>query len=62
VPEAFELGDEPSGLGFVVASAVPVGSEVVVGLVAFEHPRTPAHVVGGAVGPARLDNDRIQLG
>ena len=38
MPEAFELGDEPSGVGSVVASAVPVGSEVVVGLVAFEHP------------------------
>jgi hypothetical protein len=40
VPEAFELGDEPLGVGFVAASAVPVGSEVVVGLVAMS-PRSP---------------------
>jgi hypothetical protein len=32
VSEAFEPGD------FVVAAGVPVGSEVVVGLVAFQHP------------------------
>jgi hypothetical protein len=38
VAEAFELGDELSGLGFVVPSAVSVGSEVVVRLVAFQHP------------------------
>jgi hypothetical protein len=38
VSEMFELGDEPSGVGFVVAAAVPVGAEVVVGLVAFQHP------------------------
>jgi hypothetical protein len=38
VSEAFELGDEPFGVGFVVAAGVPVGSEVVVGLVAFQHP------------------------
>jgi hypothetical protein len=38
VPEAFQLGDEPSGVGFVIASAVPIGSQVVIGLVAFEHP------------------------
>ena len=33
--EVFELGDQPPGVGFVVASAVPVGAEVVVRLVAF---------------------------
>ena len=27
MPEALELGDQPSGVGFVAASAVPVGSE-----------------------------------
>ncbi len=38
VPEVFELGDQSSGVGFVVASAVPVRAEVLVGLVAFQHP------------------------
>jgi hypothetical protein len=36
--ELLELPNQPSGVGFVVASGVPVGTEVVVGLVAFEHP------------------------
>ena len=36
--EVFELGDQPSGVGLVVSAAVPVGPEVVVGLVAFQHP------------------------
>jgi hypothetical protein len=53
VPEAFELGD--AGVGFVGASAVPVRSEVVVGLVAFEHPvgRDQHRVRDGDLGPAR---------
>ena len=38
VAEVFELGDQPSGMGFVVASAVPIGAQVVVRLVAFQHP------------------------
>ena len=36
--EVFELGDESPGMGFVAASSVPVGAQVVVGLVAFQHP------------------------
>ena len=35
VAEVFELGDQPSGVGFVVASAVPIRAQVVVRLVAF---------------------------
>jgi hypothetical protein len=35
VAEVFELGDQPSGMGLVVASAVPIGAQVVVGLIAF---------------------------
>jgi hypothetical protein len=38
VSEMFELGDEPSGAGFVVTAAVPVGAQVVIGLAAFQHP------------------------
>ena len=34
VSEALELRDEPSGVGGIVASGVPVGAEVAVGLVA----------------------------
>jgi hypothetical protein len=34
VAEAFELGDQASGVGFCVAAHVPVRSEVAVGLVA----------------------------
>jgi hypothetical protein len=34
----FELGDQPSGMGFVIASAVPIGAQVVARLVAFQHP------------------------
>lgn len=37
VSHAFELGNQPSGVGFVVATAEPVGSEVVIGLVTLEH-------------------------
>ena len=35
--ESFELGDQPAGVEFLVASQVPVGAEVSVGLVAGEH-------------------------
>src|SRR5829696_9761130 len=38
VAEVFELGYQPSGVRFVVAAGVPVGAQVVVGLVAFQHP------------------------
>jgi hypothetical protein len=38
VSEMFELGDQPSGVGFVVAAAVPVGAQVVVRLITFQHP------------------------
>jgi hypothetical protein len=38
VAEVFELGDQPSGVGFLAAAAVPVGAQVVVGLVTFQHP------------------------
>ena len=47
VAELLELGDQPAGVGFVVARGEPVGAEVAVGLVAFEH------VVGG-------DQDRVR--
>jgi hypothetical protein len=38
VAELLQLRNQPSGVGFVVASLVPVGTEIVVGLVTFEHP------------------------
>ena len=34
---AFELGDQPAGVGLVVAALEPVRAEVLVGLVALEH-------------------------
>ena len=45
--EVLQLRDQPSGVRFVVASLVPVGTEVVVGLVAFQH-------------PVRRDQDRVR--
>ena len=36
VAEHLELGDEETGVGFLVALGQPVGAEVAVGLVAFE--------------------------
>ncbi len=36
--EVFELCDEASGVGFVVAPGVPVGAEILIRLVSFQHP------------------------
>ena len=47
VTESFQLGDQAAGVGFGVTAHVPVGSEVAVGLVAFEH-------------PVRRDQDRVR--
>jgi hypothetical protein len=38
VSEAFELGDQPPGVGIVVAAFVPIRAEVAVGPVALQHP------------------------
>jgi hypothetical protein len=38
VAEVFELCDEASGVGFVVAPGVSVGAEVLIRLVSFQHP------------------------
>jgi hypothetical protein len=38
VSEVFELGHQPPGVRFVASAAVPVSAQVVVGLVAFQHP------------------------
>jgi hypothetical protein len=54
--EVFELGDEPSGVRFIVSAAVPVSAQVVVGLVAFQHPvgRNQHRVRDGDLGPALI--------
>ena len=38
VAEVFQLGHQPSGMRLGASAAVPVSAQVVVGLVAFEHP------------------------
>jgi excisionase family DNA binding protein len=59
VAEVFELGDQPSGVGFVIASAVPVGAKVVVGLVAFEHPVGRDYSVTEAMALLNLSRTQI---
>jgi hypothetical protein len=47
VAELLQLRDQPAGVRFLVASLVPVSTEIVVGLVAFQH-------------PVRRDQDRVR--
>jgi hypothetical protein len=52
--QMFQLGHQPFGVGFVASAAVPVSAQVMVGLVALEHPvgRNQDRVRDGDLGPA----------
>jgi hypothetical protein len=53
VSEAFELRDQTSGVGLVVAAGVPVDAQVVVGLIAFQHPVADTKMVRATATWAR---------
>jgi hypothetical protein len=60
VPETFKLGNQPSGVGFVVAAFMPVRAEVGIGLVTLQHVigRNQDRVRDRDLGPAHPPSPR----